>query len=365
MKTADAVFLEATVDLAEQGRLTCSPNPPVGCIIYRSGRVLGRGFHARPGEGHAEVNALANAEEDVSGATVYVSLEPCAFVGRTPACAETLVDAKVERVVVAAQDPHPRVDGAGIAILRQAGIKVDVIQTDSALRCIEGYVSRVTRNRPFVRLKTASSLDGAVALANGESQWITGEAARADVQYWRARSDAIITGIGTVLSDDPQLTVRDKRYAATKPPLRVVLDTQLRTPVDAQVTQPNAPTLVVYDVDKVQSDSVPRYPTGTETLAVPGGPHDLDLVLNQLADRDCNEVLVEAGPGIVGSIVESELWDEWVCYVAPKLMGVQTQSLAELTIGSMAQAVGAKVHEVTRVGEDLRLVMRPDTPNRG
>ena len=199
VSTSDQLFLQAAIQLAERGRFTCAPNPTVGCVIARDGAIIGRGYHARTGEGHAEVNAIADAAQDLAGTTVYVSLEPCAFEGRTPACAKTLVTAGVARVVIAAEDPHPQVAGAGIGILRAAGIEVALMVQPEALALIEGYVSRVTRGLPWVRVKSASSLDGAISLGSGESQWITSPQARADVQYWRARSDAIITGVGTVL----------------------------------------------------------------------------------------------------------------------------------------------------------------------
>ena len=243
MKDSEILLLKHAIDLAEGGRFTCAPNPTVGCVIVRDGRILGRGWHKKAGEGHAEVEAIRDAGGDVRGATVYVSLEPCAFEGRTPACASTLVEAGVKRVVMAALDPHPKVSGHGIEILQSAGIETEVHELPEALEAIKGFRSLQERGRPWVRIKTASSLDGASALANGESKWITGSAAREDVQYWRARSDAIVTGVGTIKADDPALTVRS---FAAKAPLRVVLDSQLSTPNDAQVMQDGGATLVVY-----------------------------------------------------------------------------------------------------------------------
>ncbi len=300
MSAADRVFLQACVELAAQGRATCAPNPPVGCIIWRDGKVLGRGFHKQAGFGHAEVNALQQAGSDVRGATVFVSLEPCSFVGRTPACAQTLIDAGVARVVVAAVDPNPQVSGQGIAMLEAAGVEVEVVELASAKACIQGFVSRITRGRPFVRLKTATSLDGAVALSNGDSQWITGDAARSDVQYWRAHSDAIVTGIGSVLADDCQLTVRDSAFKHAHAPLRVVLDSRGRTPLDAKVLDEQAPTLLVHKVGHVDL-SLPKA-GHVQQLALAHGPNDLSSVLSDLAERGCNDVLVEAGPKVLSLI---------------------------------------------------------------
>lgn len=357
MGAADRVFLQACVELAELGRTTCAPNPPVGCIIWRDGRVLGRGFHKLAGAGHAEVNALEQAGADVRGASVYVSLEPCSFVGRTPACAQTLIDAGVARVVVAAVDPNPQVSGRGINMLRQAGIVVDVLELQSAERCIQGFASRITRGRPFVRLKTAASVDGAVALSNGASQWITGAGARSDVQYWRARSDAIITGVGTVIDDDCKLTVRDPLYSEAHPPLRVVLDSRGRTPKNAKVLDEQAPTLLVHQAGnpgvKLLVDS------SVQQTYLPTGPEDLTAVLATLAERGCNEVLVEAGPGVTGSFVRAGLWDEWVAYIAPKLLGAESQSVTDLAFSQLSEAPRARLVETVQIGDDLRLTLRP------
>ena len=212
-RNADRLFLRAAVSLAERGLYTCAPNPRVGCLIVRDGRTLGRGWHVRTGEAHAEVHALADAGPDVAGATAYVSLEPCSFHGRTPPCTDALVEAGIRRVVAAMTDPHPRIAGAGFERLRGAGIAVDVIDLPEARELNLGWVTRLATGRPWVRIKTAVSLDGRTAMASGESQWITGPAARADVQHWRARSCAVITGAGTVRIDNPRLTVRDERFA--------------------------------------------------------------------------------------------------------------------------------------------------------
>ncbi len=356
MTEADKLFLALTLELAERGRFTCAPNPPVGCVIVRHGRVLGRGWHQRTGGAHAEVNALddAGGPASVRGATVYVSLEPCAFEGRTPACAQTLVEAGVARVVMAAEDPHPQVAGEGRRMLERAGIEVEDADLPAAHDAIAGYVKRTLDGTPFVRIKTASSLDGATALASGESQWITGPAARADVQYLRARSDAIVTGAGTVLADNPALTVRDTKYAEATQPLRVVLDgtTSLaeRAPA-AQVFTDGGPTLLVH-----RGDRPAALPEHVESVSL--DPHAPQAVLAHLAERGCNEVLVEAGAGVVGSFVSAGAWDEWICYVAPMMLGSDIQPLARFTIPALADAVRGELAGSQRCGDDLRLTLR-------
>ena len=325
----------------------------------KNGAIIGRGFHVRPGEGHAEVNALADAGGKVHGATVYVSLEPCAFEGRTPACAHTLVEHGVARVVVATLDPHPRVAGEGMEILRRAGIEAEVVEMPAARRIITGYVSRVTRGRPIVRVKSASSMDGAISLADGTSQWITGAVARADVQRWRARADAIITGIGTVLADDPQLNVRDPELGAVAQPLRVVLDNALRTPADARLVTDAHPTLIVHgpDVDVPPALAAAAH---VETVQMPA---DLDGLLAMLGERGCNEVLVEAGPMVVGAFVDAALWDEWIAYVAPKWLGKSAVTLADFEPEQLGNAPRGRVAEMVAMGTDVRLTIVPVAPD--
>jgi len=354
VNASDRLYLQAAVDLAERGRFTCAPNPTVGCIIVRNGTIIGRGFHAETGEGHAEVNAIANAGGDVAGATVFVSLEPCSFVSRTPACAQTLIDAGVARVVVAAEDPHPRVSGAGINILRNAGIEVALILVPEALSQISGYTSRVTQSLPLVRVKTASSIDGATALESGESQWITGAEARADVQYWRARSDAVITGVGTVLADDPQMNVRDFDLAPYRQPLRVVLDGALQTPANAQILAAPGGALLVHDPETLVPDEIAGL-ENVELLAPEGGSRDLAAVLAALAELGCNEVMVEAGAGVCGAFATAELWDEWLCYIAPKWLGQASRGVANFEVAALQSAPQGEVMEVRRIGDDIRV----------
>ncbi len=357
MSSADRAFLAACVELAEQGRMTCAPNPTVGCLIVRDGKVLGRGYHARTGEGHAEVNAIADAGGEVGGATVYVSLEPCSFESRTGACTQALIEHNVARVVVACLDPHPRVSGEGMQILERAGVAVELISLESAARCIEGYVSRVTRGQPLVRLKTAGSLDGAMALADGTSQWITGPAARDDVQYWRARSDAVVTGVETVIADNPALTVRSEAYAHAHAPLRVVLDSRLRIPVDAQLLNDGKATLIVHHENAQVPDTLQIKPN-VECVALPQGPHDLHAVLQQLGERGCNEVLIEAGPRVVGSFINEQCWDYCVAYVAPKWLGSSARSLADLTVARLSDAPQGQMIDTCMIGDDIRMTLK-------
>ncbi len=354
---SDRLFLRAALALAENGRYIAPPNPSVGCLIVREGAVVGRGWTHRPGEGHAEVNALADAGKAAEGATAYVSLEPCAFHGRTPPCSQALIDAGVARVVAALTDPHPKVAGQGFADLRQAGIAVELIELPEAAEAIAGFISRIERNKPLVRLKVAASLDGRTAMASGESKWVTGEAARADVQRWRARSCAIVTGAGTVLADDPALTVRDSAFAsagAIRQPLRVVLDSSLRVPESASLFSQPGETLVVHCGGSPANEQA-------EHLLLPAaeGRVDLDALLEHLAGRPCNEVLIEAGATLIGAFLKAGLWDELLLYTAPKLLGSAARPLAELPIARMLEAIEAKIAHRDQVGDDLRLRLVP------
>ena len=357
LRDSDRLYLQATVELARRGMYTCAPNPRVGCIIVRDGEVLGRGWHVRTGEEHAEVNALRDAaDRDIRGATVYVSLEPCAFEGRTPACSQTLIKAGIARVVAAMKDPHPQVAGGGFADLEAAGVAVDVHELPAAAALNEGYISRMTRNRPFVRLKVASSLDARTAMASGESQWITGEAARAEVQYWRARSCAVITGSGTVANDDPKLTVRDDKFAVDgqiRQPLRVIVDSKLRTPKTAAVLKgPGASLLAHVRSTRPKLKGVAHFAAGTKQV-------DLAALVDHLATLECNEVLVEAGPKLTGAFIQAGLWDELILYQAPKLLGSDARGMAQLALTRMDQAIEATITDYASVGDDLRIRLRP------
>lgn len=357
----DVAWLERAVDLAWNGVSTTSPNPRVGCVIVRGGKVIGEGWHQWAGQGHAEVNAIAAAGDNVRGTTIYVSLEPCAFVGRTPACAQRLIDEGVARVVVARFDPHPRVSGQGLGMLKAAGIETAVIELESAARVNPGYEKRMRTGRPFVRIKVAASMDGRTAMANGESQWITGEAARADVQALRARSCAVITGIGTVLADDPALTVRDERFRVDgriRQPLIVVADSKLRTPQHAKVFESAGGVLVVHGTSK-QGTEKPEWLDAAQSLQMPGERVDPAALLTELGNRHMNEVLVEAGPKLAGAFLSSGLWDELVLYLAPKFLGDDGRPLAALRFPSLDAALGAKIVAHERVGDDLKLTLHP------
>jgi diaminohydroxyphosphoribosylaminopyrimidine deaminase/5-amino-6-(5-phosphoribosylamino)uracil reductase len=355
---SDLVYLQSAVELAARGMYTCTPNPRVGCIIVRDGTVLGRGWHVRAGEGHAEVNAIADAGGFVEGATVYVSLEPCAFPGRTPPCSDTLIEARVGRVVAAMTDPHPEVAGRGFAALQQAGIPVEVIEMPQALELNAGYRCRIAKGRPLVRLKTAISLDGRTGMASGESKWITSEAARADVQAWRAQSCAIVSGSGTIMADDASLTVRDERFrvdGAIRQPLRAIADSRLELPADAAVFAGPGQTILFHGPDaEPHVPDIEHVCLGVATGA-DRGKVDLGGMLAELGRRGCNEVLVEAGARLLGAFIRAGLWDEMIVYVAPKLLGSDARPLAHLPIETMSGAVQAKMIDCEPVGDDLRI----------
>ena len=360
----DHAHMAHALRLAELGLYTTQPNPRVGCIIAHGERVVGAGWHQRAGEPHAEVFALREAGERARSATAYVTLEPCAHHGRTPPCAEALIAAGVARVVIAAEDPFPQVAGRGIAMLREAGISVETgLMHDAARELNIGFFSRIERGRPWLRIKLAMSLDGRTALANGESKWITGEAARADVQRWRARSSAILTGSGTVLADNPRLTVRLSDDQAFTPPLRVVLDRQRRTPAGSHVRDGSVPTLILHSAtidDSADEGGEPSSPS--EYLFVPeqGNALDLKAALTLLAERGCNEVQVEAGPVLCGALFAAGLVDELLLYIAPLLLGDSARPLLHLpSLDDMAHRWKLQTIEHRQIGEDWRLRLRP------
>jgi diaminohydroxyphosphoribosylaminopyrimidine deaminase/5-amino-6-(5-phosphoribosylamino)uracil reductase len=356
---SDLLFLDAAVALAERGLYSTTPNPRVGCLLARDGRVIGRGWHVRAGGPHAEVAALATATAATVGVTCYVSLEPCAHHGRTPPCTDALIAAGIERVVIAARDPNPRVAGDGIRRLTEAGIGVDVIERPAALEINRGFFSRFARQRPWLRLKIAASLDGRTAMASGESQWITSTEARADVQYWRARSCAIVTGVGTVLADDPLLTVRDERYAVegtVRQPLRVVVDSTLRTTPTARLLRVSGLSLVA--TASTDRDAAQRLRAAGAEVFVTSGPRvDLAALLTELARRGCNEVLVEAGATLTGELLKQGLWDEAIVYLAPKLLGATARPFAQLSFERLADTLSGRIADVTAVGDDVRIRM--------
>ena len=350
-------FMTRALALAERGLYTTTPNPRVGCVIVRGGEVVGEGFHARAGEAHAEVNALAAAGDRAAGATAYVTLEPCNHHGRTPPCVDALIAAKLGRVVAAMADPNPTAEG-GAARLRAAGIDYasGLLETEARELNI-GFVSRMMRKRPWVRLKVAASLDGRTALANGISQWITGPEARRDGHHFRARACAVLTGIGTVRDDDPQLTVRD--VTTSRQPLRVLIDSRLEVPLNARILR-GGNALVAGAVDD-PTRMADLEGAGAEVLILPNpqGKVELDALLAALARRGINEVHVEAGTKLNGSLMREGVVDELLLYFAPKLLGDPARgmfNLPELT--ALSQAVELSIHDVSRVGADLRVIAR-------
>jgi diaminohydroxyphosphoribosylaminopyrimidine deaminase / 5-amino-6-(5-phosphoribosylamino)uracil reductase len=356
---ADRDMMARALALAERGLFTAHPNPRVGCVLACAGEVVGDGWHARTGEAHAEVHALHEAGERARGATAYVTLEPCAHHGRTPPCVDALIEAGVARVVVACGDPFERVDGQGLARLRAAGIEVNTgVLEDEARELNRGFFSRVARGRPWVRLKLAMSLDARTGLADGRSQWITGVEARADVQRWRARSSAILTGIGTVLGDDPHLTVRLPVDDPFQPALRVVLDAGLRTPAGARVLDEAAPTLLIGDEAIVRDRRLGDF-DGIVGAPRRGRHLDLHAVLDMLARRQVNELQIEAGPRLSGAFVEAGLVDEILIYVNPSLLGDTSLPMLRLPAPADLDARSRwRFHDVQPVGEDLRLLLR-------
>ena len=342
--------------LAERAAYTARPNPMVGCVIARDEVVVGEGWHQRTGGPHAEVFALRQAGAQARGATAYVTLEPCAHHGRTPPCALALIEAGVARVVAAMRDPFPKVDGGGFVLLREAGIEVaEGLMAAQARELNQGFLSRIERGRPWVRVKLAASLDGRTAMADGRSKWITGAAAREDVQHWRARAGAILTGAATVLADDPMLTVR---LADTEvlPPLRVVLDARLRSLECARVREGGAPTLYVHDAAVSPPDAA-----DAEFACVPSddGRLDLGAVLALLAERGVNEVHTEAGATLAGALLAGGWVDELLLYQAPTLLGEHGRPLLSgLGIHAMEQQRRLRVVDQRHVGADLRLLLR-------
>ena len=348
------------LQLAERGLWTTSPNPRVGCVLVREGQVVGEGWHVRAGEPHAEVHALHQAGERAKGATAYVTLEPCSHFGRTPPCADALIKAGVARVVAAMPDPNPQVAGRGLARLQAAGI-----DTASGLLAAEagalnvGFVSRMVRGRPWVRLKVAASLDGKTALTNGESQWITGAEARADGHRWRARACAILTGSGTVLADDPQLTVRLE--GASRQPRRIVVDSQLRISPQARIFGGTGAWVATASNDVAKATALRA--VGAELVCLPdaeGGRISLPALLDWLGAQGVNELHVEAGPGLNGALAVAGLVDEYLIYLAPTLLGHVAQGMFDLPpLTNLSAQLRLKPVAIRMVGEDICLLARP------
>lgn len=359
MKTNDHAMMARALRLAARGLYTAHPNPRVGCVIVHDNEVVGEGYHARTGGPHAEAAALEAAGAAARGATVYVTLEPCCHHGRTPPCTDTLIRAGVGAVVTGAGDPNPTVDGSGAERLQAAGIEVKtgVLQAEcEALNA--GFNSRMQRQRPLVRVKQALSLDGRTALANGASEWISGDASRADVQRWRARSSAILTGIGTVLADDPSLNVRDDALGVHTQPERIIVDSEIRTPPDARLLGLPGQTRIFTAGDDPQRAG-PLRDAGAivETLPGTGGRVDLQALMRRLAELEINELLVEAGPALNGALLQEDLVDELLIYQAASVLGAGARgAFAVSDLQAMTERYSFSLQEVRRTGDDLRLL---------
>lgn len=377
--SADVSHMSRALQLAERGLYTTDPNPRVGCVLVKDGEVVGEGWHAVAGGPHAEVIALQQAGEAARGATAYVTLEPCCHHGKTPPCSDALIQAGVARVIAAMEDPNPRVAGQGLKQLEQAGIEVAAgllqVQAESLN---PGFVQRMRIGRPFVRSKLAMSVDGRTAMASGESKWITGAAARSDVQRMRARSSAIMSGIGTVLADDPSLTVRietDEQGRASvaegrKPgataelaarqPLRVILDPHLSTPETARfLSQPGKSLIVTATEEPEVQERLER--AGAEVVYLPNGSDAIDLhaLMGLLAEREVNEVLLETGAILSGAVLRAGIIDELVIYMAPKLMGDGARGLFHTPgLDKLADAVSLDIRDVRAIGNDWRITAR-------
>lgn len=363
----DERFMATALEISRAGRFWSSPNPHVGCLIVRDDREQGRGFTQPAGGNHAEIEALHAAREsagNVSGATAYVTLEPCAHQGRTGPCADALIEAGIARVVIGVQDPNPRVSGRGLIKLAEAGIATSIGILEAEIEEeLKGFLLRMRRGWGHVRLKVAASVDGRTAMASGESQWITGSAARADVQRLRAESAAIVTGIGTVLADDCALTVRaaelpsddsELSLATLKQPLRVVLDSRGRVPSDARILSADAPTVVFTGSDVALPVGV-----DTEVLVAVESGLDLQALLFRLGELGANSILIEAGATLTGAFLQAGLVDELVIYQAPQLLGASARPFTNLNFERLDQGIGLDFKEVTRIGDDLRIIATP------
>lgn len=351
----DASYLRQTLALAERGLYTADPNPRVGCVLVNHGHIVGEGWHERVGGAHAEVIALKQAGDAAKGSVCYVNLEPCCHQGHTPPCTDALIKAGVSKVIACMQDPNPKVAGQGFAQLRQAGIAVEMgLLAEEAEQLNAGFVKRMRHGLPYVRVKLAMSLDGRTALKNGQSQWLTGELARQDVHQWRARSSAVMTGIETVLHDDPLLTARIEP-ALSRQPIRVVMDSQQRMPANARLWQVDSMVWLMHAEPKREAFEKPQAKRFW-LLAGEDGFVDLKSALRLLAEQQINEVWLEAGPTLSGAMLQQGLMDELILYVAPKILGADAKPLFELYgIHDLDQAMSLRLQEAVTLGEDVRL----------
>ena len=355
---SDHEFMARALQLARKGLYTTTPNPRVGCVVVKDGAIVGEGWHMRAGEAHAEAHALNAAGGQAQGATVYVTLEPCSHHGRTPPCAEALIAASVARVVVAMRDPNPQVGGNGLEKLRAAGIAFeDGLMEAEARELNIGFVSRMMRGRPWVRLKVAASLDGKTALNNGKSQWITGAEARRDGHAWRARACAILTGAGTVRDDDPRLNVRD--VETSRQPLRVVVDSHLETPPQARLFEGGNALVAAAAEDEAKVAALRASGAEVVVLPNPQGKVDLPRLLEVLAGRGVNELHVEAGHKLNGSLLREGLVDELLMYFAPTLLGSGREMFPLPELTDLAGRHDLKIVDLRRIGADIRILARP------
>ncbi len=371
--TADRRYMARALQLARKGWYTTQPNPRVGCVLVKEGQVIGEGFHLRAGEGHAEVNALAQAGAKAKGATAYVTLEPCSHYGRTPPCAEALIKAGVARVVAGMVDPNPQVAGRGMQMLSAAGIQADAGLLETEAQALNpGFIKRMQTGRPFVRVKMATSLDGRTAMASGESQWITGPAARGDVQTLRAQSSAILTGVDSILQDDSALTVRaeqlplaDAEMIATRQPLRVVLDSKLRTPASAKILRQPGRTLIATTEYHSPEALTALEQVGAEVKVFAADEQkrvELTALLDWLAaDEQCNDLLVETGATLAGAFVEQQLVDELHLYMATTLLGSDARPAFSLPFSQMAEQCRWQQQDLRMIGDDLKIVLVPQS----
>ncbi|RQW81202.1 MAG: bifunctional diaminohydroxyphosphoribosylaminopyrimidine deaminase/5-amino-6-(5-phosphoribosylamino)uracil reductase RibD [Methylococcus sp.] len=360
----EPALMARAIELARRGLYSTDPNPRVGCVIVQGGRIVGEGWHQRAGEPHAEVIALQEAGAAARDADVYVSLEPCSHHGKTPPCSQALIQAGVRRVIAAMEDPNPRVAGSGLKQLGEAGIETACGLLGSEAEALNpGFCQRMRTGRPWIRSKLAMSLDGRTAMASGESRWITGPEARRDVHALRARSSAIITGIGTVLADDPELTARlDAPEADIEQPVRVILDSHLRCPPQPRMTSAPGRSVILTTVTADPG----QVPTGFEIVTLPAGTSgrlDLGRVIAWLGAQEFNEVLFEAGPTLNGALLAENRVDEWIVYLAPVVLGDGGRGLFHLPqLTRMADRIGLQLLDQRRVGGDLRLRLRPSKP---
>ena len=361
MSVADYAHMARAIELAQRGLYTTDPNPRVGCVLVKDQRIVGEGWHQRAGEAHAEINALEQAGEQARSSICYVTLEPCSHTGRTPPCVNSLIDAGIRRVVAAQQDPNPKVAGQGFARLRAAGIEVKTGLLEQEARALNpGFMHRFARHRPWFRCKLAMSLDGRTALSSGVSQWITGSAARHDVQTLRARSSAVLTGVNTILADDPSLNVRLEQ--TWRQPLRIILDPILATPPTARILQIPGKVLIL-TAQREHPNGSALQAAGAEVQCLPGDQQSLDLaaVAAELARRELNEVHLECGATLAGAFLSARLLDELILYVAPMVLGDAARGLFHLPVlTTMAEQIEFSIKDIRAVGRDWRITAYPN-----